>query len=311
VLASTVGSWYNTAMDAGGVLTEEKQLGRVVQTARKQAGLTQQALCQKSGLSYSTLAKIERGAIKAPSVFTIQHIARTLGVSLDQLLADVPSQKYTTVATTPDQPESVKQVSKNGVRFVYFDMNGCLIRGFEQALTALAEDAGVTPDVVESIFWQYNDQVNRGDMSIDELNTILAERLHIMVDWYRYYLDAVEATPGMAELAQWVLENYHGGILTNTMPNLVDAMRRNGTLPGIAFDVIIDSSQVHALKPEPEMYAIAAERAGVAPHEILLIDDDIPNLAAAGRAGWQTISFDPYAPEESIVHVSTALQPAE
>jgi FMN phosphatase YigB (HAD superfamily)/transcriptional regulator with XRE-family HTH domain len=304
-------------MDTGGVLTEEKQLGRVVQVARKEAGLTQQALCQKSGLSYSTLAKIERGAIKAPSVFTIQHIARTLGVSLDQLLQDVSGKKYLAPAAVlelnvEDPVESIdKKVSKNGVRFVYFDMNGCLVRFYDHAFAQLAEDAAVTTDVVESIFWQYNDQVNRGDMSIDELNTILAERLNIMVDWYRYYLNAVEATPGMVELVSWVTENYHAGILTNTMPGLVEAMQRNGTLPHVNFDVIIDSSKVHALKPEPQMYAIAAEQAGVAPHEILLIDDDVPNLAAAGRAGWQTISFDPYTPEESIVHVSTALQPAD
>jgi FMN phosphatase YigB (HAD superfamily)/lambda repressor-like predicted transcriptional regulator len=302
-----------TQMEIGGVLTEEKQLGRVVQVARKEAGLTQQALCQKSGLSYSTLAKIERGAIKAPSVFTIQHIARTLGISLDQLLAEVPGKRLPVAVPAGNDAgvSTTKKVSRNGVKFVYFDMNGCLVRGFEQAFTALAEDAGVTPDVVESIFWQYNDQVNRGDMSIDDLNTILAERLNIMVDWYRYYLNAVEATPGMDELAQWVTENYHAGILTNTMPGLVESMQRSTTLPAVFFDVIIDSSQVHALKPEAQMYAIAAEQAGVEPHEILLIDDDVPNLAAAGRAGWQTISFDPYTPEESIVHVSTALQPAD
>lgn len=294
------------------MVTEEKQLGRVLQLARKQAGFTQQALCQKSGLSCSTLAKIERGAIKAPSVFTIQHIARTLGITLDQLLQDVPGRQFAAAASPqPASIETVKKVSKNGVRFVYFDMNGCLVRFFDHALSDLAEDAGVTTDVVESIFWQYNDQVNRGEMSTDELNTILAKKLNIMVDWYRYYLHAVEATPGMADLVQWVTENYHAGILTNTMPGLVNAMQANGTLPPVAFDAIIDSSQVHALKPESQMYAIAAERAGVEPHEILLIDDDIPNLAAAGRAGWQTISFDPYAPEESIVHVSTALQPAD
>jgi FMN phosphatase YigB (HAD superfamily) len=115
----------------------------------------------------------------------------------------------------------------------------------------------------------------------------------------------------MNELVEWVTENYHAGILTNTMPGLVERMLGSGTLPSVHFDTVVDSSQVHALKPEPEMYAIAHERAGVEPHEILLIDDDVPNLAAAGRAGWQTISFDPYSPEESIVHVSTALQPAD
>lgn len=68
---------------------DEKRLGAVVQNARRAAGFTQQTLCQKSGLSYSTLAKIERGAIKSPSVFTIQQIATTLDITLDQLLAHV------------------------------------------------------------------------------------------------------------------------------------------------------------------------------------------------------------------------------
>jgi transcriptional regulator with XRE-family HTH domain len=239
-------------MDAGGVVTEEKQLGQVLQVARKEAGLTQQALCQKSGLSYSTLAKIERGAIKAPSVFTIQHIAATLGISLDQLLHDVPN-RHQQPAALPAEPAvpSAKKVSKNGVRFVYFDMNGCLVRGIKQALANLADDAGVTSDVVESLFWQYNDQVNRGVMSIDDLNTILAERLHVMVDWYKYYLSAVEATPGMDALVEWVAENYHVGILTNTMPTLVERMRANGTLPQVHFDVIVDHPRSMSSSPNP------------------------------------------------------------
>ena len=294
-------------MDQGGNLTEEKQLGRVVQTARKRAGLTQQALCHKTGLSYSTLAKIERGAIRAPSVFTIRHIAATLGISLDDLLQNVSSGTKPQVRSTRS-----KKISRNGVRFVFFDMNGCLVRFYDHAFNTLASDAGVTSDVVESIFWQYNEEVNRGNMTIDQLNTVLADRLGIMVDWYQYYLAAVEATPGIAELATWAAENYRVGILTNTMPGLVDAMRTSGVLPNIDYECIIDSSQVHALKPEARMYEIAAEQAGVKDvNEILLIDDDNPNLAAAARMGWQTISFDPYKPEESIVHISTALQPAD
>lgn len=281
---------------------DEKRLGQVVQQARRAGGFTQQALCQKSGLSYSTLAKIERGAIKSPSIFTIQHIAATLGISLDQLMQDVPSGIGT------DMP---KKVSKHGIRFVYFDMNGCLVRFYNRAFTKLAEDAGVTPDVVESIFWQYNNEACRGEKSVDELNTALAARLNIMVDWNKYYLEAVESTPGTTELVAWVAENYRVGILTNTLPGLVDAMLQNGTLPAAPYDVIIDSSVVHLLKPEPQIFTLAAERAGVAPSEILLIDDDRPNLAAASQQGWQTISFDPYHPEESIVNISTALQPAE
>jgi putative hydrolase of the HAD superfamily len=88
-------------------------------------------------------------------------------------------------------------------------------------------------------------------------------------------------------------------------------MLESGTLPQVQYDAIIDSSEVHALKPEPEMFAIAAERAGFAPNEILLVDDDHLNLSAAGQLGWQTMSFHAYHSEDSILAVSNALQPAD
>lgn len=282
------------------ITMNEKRLGSVVQQARRLHGLTQQELCQKTGLSYSTLAKIERGAIKAPSVFTIQTIARTLGVSLDSLMESAfPVNKLR------------KMVSKNGVRFVYFDMNGCLVRFYTRAFARLAEDAGVTPDVVETIFWQYNDDVCRGTKSIDELNTALAEKLNMMVDWNKYYLSAVEATPQMNEVVSWVSERYQVGILTNTMPNIVQPLLESGILPKITYDAIIDSSDVGYIKPEQHIFEIATAAAGIAPEEILLVDDDRPNLVAAGKMGWHTLSFDSYRPDESIANIKATLAPIE
>lgn len=278
---------------------DEKRLGTVVQQARRAAGFTQQALCNKSGLSYSTLAKIERGAIKAPSVFTLHTIARTLGVTVDELVNEA----------SPSRGMH-KKVSRNGVRFVYFDMNGCLVRSASSAFGRLSEESGASQDTIETVFWQFNEDVCRGVRSIDELNTALAERLGMMVDWNRYYLEAVEATPGMAEFLQWISANYRVGILTNTMPNLVQPLLDAGVLPPIEYDAIVDSSVVHSLKPEARIYEIAAEQAGVAPHEILLVDDDRPNLAAAGKQGWHTMKFHAFQPEESIAAIRDALQPA-
>jgi len=295
-------------MNSGGSLSDEKRLGRVLQLARKKAGLTQQALCQKTGLSYSTLAKIERGAIGAPSVFTIQQIAQTLGIGLDELLGGVePSKHFSAV-----QAANAKKISRGGVRFIYFDMNGVLVRAaVTKACMKLAEESGVTPDVIETIFWQYNSDVCRGSMTLDEFNTILAERLDMLVDWNRYYLMAVEPTPGIGELITWVAENYKVGMVTNTFPDLIKPMFERGILPKVSFDVIIDSSEVHALKPDARMFEIAVDRAGMNPSEILLVDDDRLNLAAAGQYGWHTMGFDAYQPEASVVSISTALQPAD
>src|SRR4030081_2553913 len=96
---------------------DEAALGNRLQLARKRAGLTQQELCQRAGLSYSTLAKIERGAIKSPSIFTIQNIAAALGTTLNELMG-------VSHARTVRQ----RQRSKSGLTFIYFDINGCLVR---------------------------------------------------------------------------------------------------------------------------------------------------------------------------------------
>src|SRR5258705_4759048 len=105
---------------------DEKSLGKHLQDARKLAGLTQQQLCQKAGLSYSTLAKIERGAIKSPSIFTIGQIAAVLNSSLDDLVGSPAGQAG---------GKSPKLQSKSGIRFVFFDINGWLVRVFHRAFT--------------------------------------------------------------------------------------------------------------------------------------------------------------------------------
>ena len=280
---------------------DEKGLGARLQSARKAAGLTQQELCQASGLSYSTLAKIERGAIKAPSIFTIQNIAAALSTSLDTLLG---------LSAAPLPVANHKKTAQNGVRFVYFDVNGCLVRFFQGAFTRLAHESGVPVDEVESAFWHYNDDVCRGDMSMDEFNAAFAKRLRLpRLDWQRYYLEAVDPILEMHGLVSWTAEHYHVGLLTNIMPGLVESMRGKSLLPNVPYDVIVDSSQVGAIKPEQRIYEIATERAGVTPQEILLVDDDRSNLRAAEHFGWRVMWFDDYQPEAFADRIRETLTP--
>lgn len=278
---------------------DEVGLGKLLQDARKQAGLTQQELCHKAGLSYSTLAKIERGAIKAPSIFTIQSIAAALGTNLNSLLGEI----IPATATVP------KKRSKSGVRFVYFDINGCLVRFFHRAFTKLAEDSGASADIIETTFWHYNDAVCRGEMPLQDFNQTMAKQLRMgELDWQRYYMDAVDPIAEMHELVRWANEHYEVGLLSNIMPGFIDAMLANGFLPDINYDAIIDSSVVGAIKPEQKIYEVAQARAGVPPEEILLVDDSRGNIMAAEKEGWHVLWFDDYRPDESAARVRAALE---
>jgi FMN phosphatase YigB (HAD superfamily) len=288
----------------------EERLGRRLQAARVQAGLTQQALCQKANLSYSTLTKIERGAIKTPSIFTIQSVASALGMGLDELMGAAPSAKH----TVPGGPAQSKHQSKSGVRFVYFDINGCLVRFFHGAFSRLGQQTGASPDIIEMIFWHYNDLVCRGEMDMATFNRKLASELHLTtqepLDWLKYYIDAVEPIPVMHDLVRWAAERYHVGLLTNIMPGFVDALIQKGLIPNIPYDTIIDSSKVKAIKPESKIYELATEQAHCQASEILLVDDSRINLMAAEKHGWHVLWFDDYRPDESAARVRESLEPA-
>jgi HAD superfamily hydrolase (TIGR01509 family) len=273
---------------------DERGLGKKLQSARLAAGLTQQQLCHKANLSFSTLTKIERGAIKSPSVFTIQAIADALGLSLDELTGHLSS-------SVIHSRRTLKQ-TKTGVSFVYFDVNGCLVYFCQRAFDKLALDTGAHLETIEATFWHYTDQVCRGDMSLEDFNVKLAEQLGVSsLKWQDYYLKNLEQINEMQDLLVWAAENYKVGLLTNTMPGLISAMRRNNQLPNIAYDAVIDSSVVRAIKPEAKIYEIAEKHAGCSPEEILLIDDSRANLMAAERLGWHVMWFD-----DSRAKISTA-----
>jgi FMN phosphatase YigB (HAD superfamily)/DNA-binding XRE family transcriptional regulator len=276
---------------------DERGLGKRLQEARQAAGLTQQQLCQKANLSFSTLTKIERGAIKSPSIFTIQAIAGAVGLSLDELVGQLAASR------------NLKR-TKSGASFIYFDVNGCLVLYYQRAFAEIARDTGAPIDVVETAYWHYNDDVCRGDISVAEFNTKLAERLGVdSIDWLAYYLKAIEPVTVMHEVVAWAAENYKIGLLTNVMPSLVSTMRRDGHLPSVNYDEIVDSSEVSAIKPDPKIYEIAQQRAGVPAEEILLIDDSRSNLIAAEKLGWNVLSFDDAQPEESAARARQALEP--
>ena len=276
---------------------DEKGLGKRLQEMRRRAGLTQQQLCQSANLSFSTLTKIERGAIKSPSIFTIQSIARSLGMGLDELL-DIKVEK-----TKPTKE------TRSGVHFVFFDVNGCLVRFYHRAFAQIAKDYAVPPDIVEMAFLHYNSDACRGTLSMEDFNNAIAKRLGVAdIDWPKYYMAAVEPMPGMGDVVTWASENYGIGLLTNIMPGLLPELLKHKIIPDLPYDVVIDSSQTGLIKPDSAIFELAASNSGYEPHQLLLVDDTRENVSEAETLGWHVLWFDYAQPEESVEQVKRALE---
>ena len=61
-------------------------IGENIKRLRIKQGLSQDDLARKAGLKYSTLAKIEGDFVKKPGVQMMAKIAKTLSVSIEDLL---------------------------------------------------------------------------------------------------------------------------------------------------------------------------------------------------------------------------------
>lgn len=280
-------------------IDQEKILGRAIAKARKKAGFTQQSLCAAANLSYSTLAKIERGAIRTPSVFTVAAIANATGTTIEAL----------TGAITIESSKRKYKTAKNGIKFVYFDVNGVLVSFYQRAFTNIAADIGVSPDAVEEVYWRYNDAVCRGEMDINQFDAKLAEKLGVRtISWSKYYLDCIEPIKEMRDSIIWVAKDYRVGLLSNIMPGLLSTMIDRGLLPNIEYQAIIDSSIVGSIKPEKAIYKKATEASGVNPSEIFFIDDSRANIMAADKFGWKVLWFDDYRPNETSARIQQALE---
>jgi transcriptional regulator with XRE-family HTH domain len=68
--------------------TTAPSVGRRLRALRPARGLSQEALCQASGVSATVISRIERGAIAEPSLRTLRALVRGLDVTLDELAGE-------------------------------------------------------------------------------------------------------------------------------------------------------------------------------------------------------------------------------
>ncbi|MEK7513867.1 MAG: HAD-IA family hydrolase, partial [Patescibacteria group bacterium] len=89
---------------------------------------------------------------------------------------------------------------------------------------------------------------------------------------------------------------YKLALLTNAKIGLWDEWKE-GNL-GKYFKVVVDSSEVHLLKPDKRIFMILLDRLVLKPEECLYIDDTKDYVGAAEKLGFKTIHFK--EPKESV-----------
>jgi putative hydrolase of the HAD superfamily len=132
---------------------------------------------------------------------------------------------------------------------------------------------------------------------IDEVE--LARRIAARSRWPQAQLqaliaavpDELQAQPAVVSLLLQLKQRGHPLAFLSNMPrSYADQLERRNPLSQW-FDAGLFSGRVGLSKPDPALFALAAERFGTLPADCLLIDDHPANIAAAQACGWQAELF--------------------
>ncbi|MGB3412147.1 MAG: HAD-IA family hydrolase [Microthrixaceae bacterium] len=103
-----------------------------------------------------------------------------------------------------------------------------------------------------------------------------------------------ELRPQMVEALRRCSERFRTALLTNNFISGSPDWSSGGSFAPVLeyFDVVVESSVAGCRKPEIEFYETALERVGVAPSEVVFLDDLGVNLKPAREMGMTTIKVE-------------------
>lgn len=134
----------------------------------------------------------------------------------------------------------------------------------------------------------------------------IARRIGLSVDEVQRVVEAIPAhlmpQPGTVALMRRLRADGHRLFYLSNMPtSYALILERENDFFGW-FDAGVFSCRVGRMKPDPAIYHEAVQRFGVAPADLLFIDDVPHNIDAARSLGWQALHFQNPAQCEQALH---------
>jgi len=182
------------------------------------------------------------------------------------------------------------------IKAVFFDLGGVIVRTeFQAPRQQLADRLGMDFDDLNKLVFD-SDTSNRasvGEISSAEHWALVVQRLKrpaselaaIREEFFAG--DIVDRT--LLEYIRSLRGKYKTGLISNAWGDLRDFIVREKFED--AFDKMIISAEVGAMKPEAKIFQIALEQFGVSPNEAVFVDDSYVNIEGCEKVGMKGIHF--------------------
>ena len=195
---------------------------------------------------------------------------------------------------------------KKNIKFIYFDVGNVLL-DYMAGWDKIVNLKKLPKKSLLSAYSNHSKELNSGKMKFNDVFDMVLNKQNIDINpkfdalWEisKNYIPINETHI----LVTNIQNDYSLGILSNATCKMIDYSKTHGAIPNIKWSVIIDSSKVGYVKPDPKIYKHATEKSGVKSDEILFIDDLKENIDAAREYGWNVIQFDFLNPEKSVEEI--------
>ncbi|HSL43570.1 MAG TPA: HAD family phosphatase [Anaerolineales bacterium] len=182
------------------------------------------------------------------------------------------------------------------IKAVFFDLGGVIVRTeFQAPRQQLADRLGIDYDDLNKLIFDSDSSVraSTGEITSEEhwisviqrLKRPDTERQSIRDEFFAG--DIVDRT--LLEYIRSLRGKYKTGLISNAWGDLRDFIAREKF--DDAFDKMIISAEVGAMKPEPKIFQIALEQFGVSPNEAVFVDDFYINIEGCEKVGIKGIHF--------------------
>lgn len=185
-----------------------------------------------------------------------------------------------------------------------------MLERWEQRLGMSAGEFGARIQAMDARLTAEGKDASTGTISYDEW----VATLRATMGWDEATTDAFmedhwdtfigDPNPELAAYFTSLRPRYKTAFLSNSM---VGAREREQAARGFEdmADLIVYSHEAGVNKPDPRIYAIACERLGVQPGEVIFLDDNLENIASANDFGIHAILF--HNNDQAIREIETLL----
>lgn len=192
---------------------------------------------------------------------------------------------------------------------IFWDIGGVLER---------TEDRAPREKIARSLNWEVgeladlifgntdNHRIQLGQISLEEHTQNIAAGLGMDEDEVGAVIEAFFAGDRLDLSLVGAIREMKGDLTTAVISNYTPILRNKivdwwGI--GNAFDHLVISSEVGVMKPDPEIYRIALDRAGAQPEQSIFVDDFIENVQGAADLGIHGVHFQ--TPAQALAEIET------